>query len=88
MNPIVRGMMNKYNQRTQRRGAGSAWPMAKWTVPMAKRCPAPVWHLPQVAAMFLGLMVEAGSEGALMLWTPWQLAQFATVSAPDLLAKP
>src|SRR4051812_36064780 len=55
---------------------------------MANREPAPGWHLPQVAGRFFAFVIALASLDGRMLWTPWQLAQFATVCDPDLAASP
>src|SRR5690242_14038766 len=55
---------------------------------MAKRRPAPGWHLPHVVGRFFRLTVERGSAEARMLWTPWQLAQLATDCEPVFAARP
>ena len=51
---------------------------------MAKRVPAPGWHLPQVAGRFFALIIALASLDGRMLCTPWQLAQLATVCDPRL----
>src|SRR5579864_3390645 len=72
----------------KRSGAGSELPCTTCTWLMAKRVPAPGWHCPQVLGRFLALMVDFASEEGRMLWTPWQLAQLATVCDPLLAARP
>src|ERR1039458_8142685 len=55
---------------------------------MAKRVPAPSWHLPQVLGRFFAFTMLLGSLEGRMLCTPWQLAQLATVCEPLLAARP
>ena len=59
-----------------------------WTWPMAKVCPAPGWHPPQVWARLAGFTVDRGSFEGKILWTPWQEAQLATVCEPERAARP
>src|SRR5215217_4095930 len=49
---------------------------------MAKRVPAPGWHLPQVVARFALLTIERGSDDGRIRCTPWHEAQLATVLLP------
>ena len=51
---------------------------------MAKRVPAPSWHLPQVLGRFFGFTMLLASLEGRMLCTPWQLAQLATVCGAAL----
>src|SRR5262249_23616669 len=72
----------------RRVAGGSTRPGSWWIGPRAKRFPASVWHFPQVAASFLGWIVDCVSEDGRILWTPWQLAQLAAVSEPARAASP
>src|SRR5262249_1190334 len=46
------------------------------------------WHLPQVCGRFFAAIVDFGSLDGRILWTPWQLAQLATVCEPLFPARP